>query len=209
MTNRVDGMPEDYDLTQEVPCRYRLRRDREYRPMSGHGYVVAVMNHENVGGQVLIAAASNCDHCTTICDGVVEPGGKLCIEEWQYDYSFAWSRTAGGRRLISSVGTKADKNQNPDHPARKFNERIDQMNTDYTAADTHRDRYPSDGAARSHEAGSGDPSGPSGPSDRTGEVVDEPVLDPGEAAYQLAKLAGEPWEVAQAAREAANKSVQS
>lgn len=50
--------------------------------------------------------------------------------------------------------------------------KCDEAETDYTAADTHRDRYPSDGIARHHEAGTGHPSGPSGPSQEARDRAD-------------------------------------
>lgn len=128
MTDELNpgGLPADYDRAKEPIARYRLHKAREYRPMSGHGYVVALLDGESVGGQVIIASASNCDHCTTICDGRTPDTKSLCVVEWQYDYSILWSRTAGGRRLISSVGTQADKHQNPDHPAIKFLQRVNE-----------------------------------------------------------------------------------
>jgi hypothetical protein len=118
-------MPEDYDKDLEPIARYRLHKQRAYRPMSGHGYVVGLMTGESVGGQIIIATASNCDHGSTICNGKVPGTDKLCVEEWQYDYSILWSRTAGGRRLLTEVGTMADKYHNPNSPARRFNAMLD------------------------------------------------------------------------------------
>jgi hypothetical protein len=122
---RDSHLPEGYDLSLEPIARYRLRRETEYRPLSGFGYVVARLDDEAIAGRVLIAGKSNCDHGTTICDGQTETG-SWCVDEWQYDWNLLWSRTAGGRRLISAVGVDHDKYQNPNHPARKFKAKLDQ-----------------------------------------------------------------------------------
>lgn len=129
MRHKFNDMPEEYDIEKEPVTKYRLQRpvglDGRRVDLSGTSYVVVLMKGEHRGGRVIIAKPKNCDHGETICTGGVNDGGVSCADSWQFDYSILWSRTAGGRRLITELGIEHDKYQNPDHPAAKFNREAD------------------------------------------------------------------------------------
>lgn len=126
-------LPPEYDLRKEPPARYRLdprpprgTRQETGQNLSGYNYVVVLMNGEHTGGRILIAKERNCDHSSTICAQTVpnEEDGLTCSQAWQLDYSVLWSRTAGGRSLITALGAQADRHQNPNHPAAIHNRRV-------------------------------------------------------------------------------------
>lgn len=112
-------MPEGYDTAKEPIAPFRLRREVRAGSLSGNGYVVALLKGDRQGGKVSIASEAHCEHGITICDQKVAPdGGLTCSESWQLDYSILWSRTKGGRELLTKLGgPKADKHQNSEHPA--------------------------------------------------------------------------------------------
>jgi hypothetical protein len=112
-------LPEGYDVSKEpVPPRVWYRPDG-MGSLSGSTYLAVLLGDEKRAGRVLIKHPDKCDHGTTICGGKHEDG-KPCVESWQYDFSILWSRTAGGRKLLTELGITADKHQNPEHPANKF-----------------------------------------------------------------------------------------
>lgn len=120
MATSYPDLTDDYNLDKEPVARYRMSYG-DKASWSGHSYVVVLMNGESRPGRVKVVADSgHCDHVETICLGNVRDG-QACVDSWQYDYSILWSRTAAGRKLISILGVHADRNQNPNHPAAKFN----------------------------------------------------------------------------------------
>lgn len=119
-------LPPGYDRSLEPIARRKLRYSAQSTSdaLSGYSYVVGLLNGEHAGGAIRIAAPNRCDHSTTICEGKTETG-SYCADEWQYDYSLLWSRTTGGRVLITRLGTERCRNQNKRHPARIFNDEAD------------------------------------------------------------------------------------
>jgi hypothetical protein len=71
--------------------------------LSGSYYVVGELDVSRPGADVppiersaiRIRTPSRCDHTETVCSD--------CAERWMYDWTFRFSRTAGGRRLLGET----------------------------------------------------------------------------------------------------------
>jgi len=114
----MPDLPEGYDMANEPEARHRLRREPgDYKFMSGSSYVVMLLKGESVGSRVPIRRPQRCDHMQAICTGKIRGSDIYCADSWQYDHSILWSRSAGGRSLISQLGLDHDKHHNPSHPA--------------------------------------------------------------------------------------------
>jgi hypothetical protein len=111
-------LPDDYDISKEPEAAHRCQPDK-FGKLSGACYVLMLLPGETKASRVKVATKANCQHGITICDGQhIDLHG--CAESWQYDHSILWSRTDAGRRLISQMGLNACKNQNPNHPAARY-----------------------------------------------------------------------------------------
>lgn len=110
------GLPEGYDLNKEPVAPFRCKSD-SLGSLSGSAYVLVLEKGEHRAGRVRIRKPQNCEHGQgSICTGG-EEGRWTCASSWQIDYSILWSRTEGGRKLLSQLGIQADKYHNPEHPA--------------------------------------------------------------------------------------------
>lgn len=138
--------------------------------LSGNGYISARERGSQVTrktSKLIISSVERCGHLNRIC--------LACAYQWGWDYDLHFRLTGGGRRFeaeliqhgLDPVAIATGKGKRPEGGPATDAPVTTESDTDYSAADTHRDRYPSDGTARHHEAGTGDPSGPSDPQTAT------------------------------------------
>lgn len=52
--------------------------------------------HEGPAAKIRILQPQNCDHTETVC--------QECLSVWEYDWTFSFHRTVGGRRLAELAG---------------------------------------------------------------------------------------------------------
>ena len=67
--------------------------------LSGYSYVPAMMKVDHPGtkpDRIQVRTSRLCNHVAFVC--------SECLSVWEYDWTFFFDRTAGGRRLKAQAG---------------------------------------------------------------------------------------------------------